>query len=335
MISYGISIRGKSHIKRNIPCQDAHQIRHLDNGWMLAVIADGVGSAENSQIGSKIAVETIASFCDEHLPIDDNNVNVKSMLRTAYNYAYKKILEEAYNSKNPIDSYDTTLTTVLYSGQRIVYAHSGDGAIIGLDTKGNYVTITNQKKGIDGISVLPLRSGYRNWEIDSYEDDLVAVILVTDGLFDALSPPLLRSSESDLKIYTPLAEFFADPRGFKRKGNEKTIFEFLKGRSNYDTNCFYKRLQKIYKSRVPENYKEIINSLKMNDYPVKLIQGVNDDKTIVVLVSKDIILETKDGSYYMDPDWEHLTEEWNKKAYPHLYENSSENNTTPKAEKEN
>ena len=152
IIDYGFSFIGKSHIAMGTCCQDNHKIKKLDNGWYIAAIADGVGSAKNSHIGSQIATETVVAVCEEYMPWDYNTISIKSMMRTAYNYAFKQILRESQNSGEPIESYDTTLTMVIYDGHRIIYGHSGDGAIIGLNIYGDYVPITKPQKG--GVKAL-------------------------------------------------------------------------------------------------------------------------------------------------------------------------------------
>ena len=53
VIYYGMHLRGVSHIEKDLPCQDYHKCVKLDNGWILAAIADGVGSAKYSERGSK------------------------------------------------------------------------------------------------------------------------------------------------------------------------------------------------------------------------------------------------------------------------------------------
>lgn len=65
IFEYGFSVVGKSHIKKGTCCQDSHCIRKLENGWIIAAVADGVGSAKNSHIGSKIAAKTVVEFCEE------------------------------------------------------------------------------------------------------------------------------------------------------------------------------------------------------------------------------------------------------------------------------
>lgn len=56
-IVVGASVRGKGHIQTGLPCQDNCKYTYLHNGWGIAVVSDGAGSASKSQIGSKIVTE--------------------------------------------------------------------------------------------------------------------------------------------------------------------------------------------------------------------------------------------------------------------------------------
>lgn len=323
IIDYGVSIVGKSHIKTERTCQDSHYIKKMKNGWYIAAVADGVGSAKNSQIGSAIAAKTVVEFCDKCMPWDYNLISIKSMMRTAYNYAFKCILEESLRSGEPIESYDTTLSMVIFDGQRIVYGHSGDGAIIGLTTFGDYVEISRPQKSDDGISVIPLRAGYTQWVIDAYEEDLVAVLLMTDGMLETLCHYLLRNHEKKAnRVYVPLASYFADPNGFQEENIQaarEEISDFVSASETYNVDMFYNRLLKIYEKHLPHKFKEIVEELKKNNFPVSLMQAEQDDKTIVGLINLDSVLDNKDETFYAEPNWAELQEAWNRKAYPHLY----------------
>ncbi len=328
IFEYGFSLIGKSHISNEKCCQDAHRIMRMENGWIIAAVADGVGSAANSQIGSRIAVDTVVQFCNECMPYDYNIISIKSMMRTAYNYAFKCIARVAENENNPIENYDTTLSMVIYDGKRIIYGHSGDGAIIGLTTFGDYVEITKPQKGSDGVTVIPLRGGYTNWEIDTYEEDLAAVMLMTDGMLETLCPYLLRDIDNKInKVYVPLASYFCDPSGFfegpeKEKITKKLIEDFLIAGENYPSDNFYVRLLAIYKQLIPNNAVETIENIKKNNYPVMLMQNEQDDKTLVVLVNKEVPVDIHNSEFYDEPDWNALQDAWNRKAYPHLYQDN-------------
>jgi len=325
IFSYGFSIRGKSHMSTDAPCQDSHRILEMKNGWYVAAVADGVGSAKNSQVGSKIAVDTVVDFCNEYMPDDNNVINIKSMIRTAFNYALKKIADESKRTGNPIDTYDTTLSLVIYNGNRVIFGHAGDGAIIGLNVFGDFVELTYPIKGDDGFTVIPLRGGYTQWLIDSYEEDLAAVMLLTDGMLETICPYLLKDTERNInRAYLPLASFFADPNGIPKNKQERKkvrgyIRDFLEAKEDYNSERFYKRLLDIYRTRIPKAADHMVSDIKERNYPVMMMQNEQDDKSVVCLMNTSLKVDNKEPDYYADSDWERLQERWNRKAYPHMY----------------
>ena len=328
IFDYNFSIQGKSHIGSGTPCQDSSGVRHLPDGWHIAAVADGVGSAKNSQEGSRIAINAALDFCEKYMPWDKDIICIKSMLRTAYNHAYGEVLKEAAKTGEPAESYDTTLSLAIYGGSRVVFAHSGDGAILGLNTFGDYVLLTEPQKGPDGVSVIPLRFGFRHWKIDSYDEDLAAVLLMTDGMLETLCPYLLKQrQDSKSPVYVPLASFFADPSGITQENQEeikKDIGEFLAAAEGYDKEKFYARLSQIYSAHIPEQAAAEIEKIKKNDFPCRLMYGEQDDKSMAAIINTDMILDHCPAAHYADPDWKALQEEFNRKAYPSLYADKKE-----------
>ena len=338
IFNYGFSIQGKSHINDGKPCQDAHCIRRMENGWYVGAAADGVGSCANAEIGSALAVKTAVDFVCEYMPADVSLINIKSMLRTALNYAMKCIIRQAEKDGCPVESYDTTLSLVIYDGCRIIYAHSGDGAIIGLTRFGELVEITQRQKAEDGVSLIPLRSGYTTWEIDTYEEELAGVLIVTDGVLDALSPYLLKipapGGSAQSGLYMPLGSWLADPAGLtedEEEGNvlKERIEAFLEGDPEYDSDFFYERLTEIYKARIPEDAENILASIRQYNYPVSLMQGIQDDKTAVGFLNTEASVKPQSAAAYSEPDWVKLQELWNQLAYPSLYKEEKEEENKP------
>ena len=151
---------------------------------------------------------------------------------------------------------------------------------------------------------------------------------MTDGIADAFLPYLLKGIENNTnRVYIPLVSFFADPAGFeKEKDNEEIIQHikyFLSDDEKFDDSMFYSHIEKIYEKRVPENKDNIIKKLRKNNFPIKLIKNVEDDKTLVGLINTEIEVDNKEVIFYEEPDWKKLQEEWNRKAYPHLYNQES------------
>ena len=299
IVSYGTSLIGLSHIAKGSVCQDANKVCSLKNGWFVAAVADGVGSAKYSDEASKIAVETIINECLNNIDKNTLLADCKTVLLNAYNEANKRIQEYADNKKESISEFDTTLHSVIYDGQHLVYAHSGDGGIVALGDDGKYIKLTNPQKAEDGICVIPLRAGENFWEIKVVDDMIInSVLLATDGIYDTFFPYLLKGQENE--IYVSLIRYFMD---------------------NNILNVSDRNIKDIENSR--------ISFLQSDAY-----SSVSDDKTLVVLINSKEKSSFQPDEYYNEPDWNYLQEEWNKKAYPHLYKTDNVNGNAKDGEKQ-
>jgi len=294
ILSYGFSIIGSSHEIKGTKCQDANKIRELANGIVIAAVADGVGSCKYSDVASQIAVDVSTAFCEANLNMDSNSSDFTNLIEAAFIQAELAIEKQSTQDNQPLPEYDTTLDLVIYDGKRVTYGHCGDGGIIGLTNKGDYIKVTTPQKK-DGMFVIPLRNGSKNknntWIFGCVEDDLASVLLATDGVYDIFFPYLLK--EQPVEVYVPLIKYFMDNAGIHiSKDKIEVISEARKVFLNSDT-C----------------------------------KSITDDKTLLVLLNEDIMPERKEDAYYEEPNWEALQLEWNKKAYPHLYEKKEDSNT--------
>lgn len=311
--TYGFSICGQAHIKTGKVCQDSHKISCVNDTTIVAAIADGVGSAMYSDIGSRIAVETVVDFCTENIDQEDTLQTIEEAFSTAFLQIQKKSDEDG----NPINEYDTTLSMVIYKDNHIWYGHSGDGGIIGLTTEGKYVAITTPQKGADMVSVIPLRAGADYWDIGESTLDFASIILVTDGMLDALTPYLLRQSNE--YIYIPFVMLFADNHCYNRDAHymNKTINELVNKNMSDRTfdDCIAKGLECKFSS-----YDKISSEISSYRYPLQLMDSVSDDITIVGIIDMGANIKTQSKEYYREPDWNSLQILWESKAYPHLYQ---------------
>lgn len=290
LLSYGMSHVGSSHISKGVPCQDSNRIVTLPNEWIVAAIADGVGSARHSDIASNLATEKFVSRCENDITPEMSAEEIKEVILSAFYDANTAIRECASENDHIITEYDTTLSGVVYTGKTVIYGHSGDGGIVGLTNSGDYVLITKPQKAEDGICVIPLRAGESSWEFGVCENEFASVLMVTDGVYDVFTPYLLRDQQ--MPLYIPLIRYFMDNNVLKL---------------NQD-NC----------SEVAESRINFINGDKC--------KSITDDKTIVVLVNSDIKPEMKEEDYYKEPDWAKLQDDWNRRAYPHLYKKQEDSN---------
>ena len=296
IFGYGGSFQGSSHVKRGNVCQDASYVKKLNNGIAIAAIADGVGSCEYSDIASGIAVRTAVRICADGLQ-SNPKADMTELIRDAFSQAELEIDKYSLSRDHLITEYDTTLSLVIYDGRQVTYGHCGDGGIIGLTRDGDYIAITTPQK-TDGQYVIPLRAGKDTWIIKKASGNYASILLATDGVYDTFFPYLLKGQP--VEVYVPLVRFFMDNRLLKV--SRKTI-------------------ETIQKTRV-----DYLDS--------EACASITDDKTLIVLVNADVKPKIKADTYYAEPDWDALQLEWNKKAYPHLYDEEAKESATEKSEEE-
>ncbi len=166
----GASVIGKGHIASNLPCQDNNKYTSLGNGWGIAIVSDGAGSAENSQIGSKLVVErgtiqfeklikSMQWMSQEKLPSDAEWAQTSySTLRAVYNdmclFAEKKQLD--------IKSLSATAIVVIHSPYGILSAHIGDGRCGYRDENGNWKSLMTPHKGDEANQTVFITSPFWN-----------------------------------------------------------------------------------------------------------------------------------------------------------------------------
>lgn len=325
MILYGFSIQGKSHIDKGTVCQDSNKTGRLRAGYYFGAVADGVGSASHSDIGSKLAVEKLYEYCDKNIKKGMSQIDVEDVLCAGYEYAMETIRKYADSHDKKIENYDTTLSAVIYNGKKIIYAHAGDGGIIVRQTNGIVKPVTKRQKGADGTSVIPLRAGEHSWEIGTYSGNVAAVLLVTDGMLDGVFQPTLlnlpsstmelaRGDFSQDNVYIAAAEFFMNPyavyKNPKIKGTESFLHTFLEGNLlPKDQDSFLQCMDAAYtKLFNKKTSREICESLKEVYFVVGAVKNVKDDKSVVCLINETIEVVPQDKKYYLEPDWVWLQE---------------------------
>jgi hypothetical protein len=278
---YKMSIIGTAHqAEDNGVCQDASDVTELPNGWIAAAVADGLGSAKRSDIGSNIAVKTVLNFISENYPDQWHEESLISLLRTAYHKALKEIKVLSLENQGPLSDYDTTLTTVIYNGVNVVFGHVGDGGVISLSPYGDYSVLTTAQKGEMFNETNPLRAGPDSWVFGASKEDACAITMMTDGIFDIACPWLL--AKSNQPIYINYIRSFMDISVLK----VSTPADFENAQS------------------------EIIEFFSDPSY-----KQITDDKTIVGIINTEVNPEPKPDVYYTEPDWERLAKEHHDKLY--------------------
>lgn len=289
IITYKVNMAGPYHNDINLPCQDSFAIKKGNDNFIIAAVADGLGSELYSDIGSAVAVKTAVDYCAEHIRHEMTFGDIKKVMNNALVYAYKAVLTKASEDGNDADEYDTTLCMAVYDGEHLYYAQSGDSGMIALLEDGEYFCVTTQQRDDDG-HVFPLCWGPDKWEFGYVDKAVSAVMVMTDGVFEQLCPPLMRHKAVNINV--PMARKFMER------------FECIEDTVEELENAAYKYLE---------------------HYPK---ESLDDDKTVVVLINTDRKPETKDDDYYAIPDWQALRAEAEEKlsTYDKPEENEDETN---------
>lgn len=243
---FGVSTIGPGHIVKDIPCQDSCSYKVLPNKLGIIAVADGLGSALMSDVGSKIAVETAIS---EAVKIIDENNDIDFEVGLLHTAKSARDALESYAEKNECNLRDLacTLIVVFYSNENAGVAHIGDGGVVA-KTKNNLTLVSQPGESEYANEVVPLTSN--NWEknlrIVSNIPDIEMLAVFTDGCQRA---SLLKTKDG----FEPFEQFF-DP-----------LFEYALNVDELDQGN--------------SDVEELLSSKKLSD-------NSEDDKTLVILVAK-------------------------------------------------
>ncbi len=277
--SFGFSLTGRSHIEKGQRLQDAFLVCVLPNGFLLGAVADGVGSAAESDVGAYLAVNSLADYLLLNMP-DEPNALLEA-IKNGYISAMERIENHAHENSIALKEYDTTLTAAIFDGTNVYYGHSGDGGIISIRTDGHYELITRAQKGDAYNEVYPLASGEKYWTF-GVTSDCAGLLLMTDGVLDVALPPLLNNQPE------PLYTHF--------------IHKFL------NHNVFGMEQPEI------DEHQQICEDYLSSP----ACAAITDDITVVALWNNANPPAQQPDGYIAEPDWDGLRKERYYKLYPHL-----------------
>ncbi len=261
--------QGPYHKAKGIVCQDSFFSIHKDS-YVIAAVADGLGSEKFSDVGSSIASRVAVEYCAEHYESEMNIADIQKIMNNAFVYGWKAVCEKAVEDGNSFDEYDTTLCLVIYNGKSIYYGQSGDSGMIALGEDGYYKVITEKQRD-DAGCVFPLCFGPDHWKFGKEKGPFHSVMLMTDGIFEQMMPPILNKDNS----------------------------------GKYKLNIL--NLERVMNRT--ENDDKVINEVQtqlfeyFENYPS---YALDDDKTVLVLWNTDTECIKLNDEYYAPIDWNEI-----------------------------
>ena len=213
---YQASVPGTSHLALDIPNQDSFAVRIVRSGWsstcvapggtrvrrvrgdefVVAAVADGLGSAELSDLGSAAAataaVEALSLSAATYpglAGIDD--LKLEGVVHRALTAVNRKAAEVGADPA----ALATTLALCVWDGYSVAWACAGDSGIVGLFADG-YHPLCRMDRAGHRNTVFSL-SADDHWRFGMAEG-VEGLVLATDGMLEQFVPGFVVSaSEAD------------------------------------------------------------------------------------------------------------------------------------------
>jgi hypothetical protein len=238
----GASVKGTSHEKRDQPCQDAHAYRVTPDGCILVAVGDGAGSAERSDEGSRLAVDTAVAVLemalDDGTPEDDGEWT--AVMVAAFEEARQAVIELSKLEQKPPRIFASTLTCAAILDECLVVGQIGDGVAVARGENGHLFAATEPQHGeyANETYFLTMAEAMDKIEVCVYAQNVSDVALMTDGLIRLAmkvaenqphSPffePLFAfaaQAEDKVEAQNELVALLASERVCERTDDDKTL----------------------------------------------------------------------------------------------------------------
>lgn len=204
----GTAVRGRGHVKNNIPVQD--KICFIRDDATVITLADGAGSATLSHFGAERVVVSICGLLNLHFDQIFNSADVadvQNMIITEVINQLKDLVEE---HKEPLKSFASTMLAIAVKGERVLILHLGDGEIgaikngqltmISSSENGEYVNATYFTTSLNAVQHIKL---FKSQNASSFS----SFFLMSDGAADSLYSkqqrvfsPVIKHLELQMKL---------------------------------------------------------------------------------------------------------------------------------------
>ena len=191
------AVRGRSHIRADIPCQDK-TYSVFDNNTQVIALADGAGSAKLSHHGAESVVKFIGLKLNERFDAYFNDKDGVSVKRKIINELLKSLNETAEQLNCKIEELASTLLFVAVKNDRFIIAHIGDGVIGYL--KNDELKLASQ----------PENGEFINTTIFTTSKDAIMTMKLIKGHVGEIQGFVLMSDGTEASLYSKKEQKLAD-----------------------------------------------------------------------------------------------------------------------------
>jgi hypothetical protein len=200
---------GPLHVQMSLPCQDACTFELLKDGTGIIAVSDGLGSAQKSDRGARLAVDAVVSTAKAMLATDGRaRPSLAEILRATVVNARESLANEAAHQQCSIRDLACTIIAVIFQDRKVAIAHLGDGAVVG--GVGEHVELLSGP-GISEYTneVVPLTT--EQWEsqlrLVAVEQPVQFLAVFTDGCQRAAFRKSDRGLEPFVGFFRPIFSY--------------------------------------------------------------------------------------------------------------------------------
>lgn len=182
----GVSVRGASHVKANLPCQDALRWE-ASGGKLVAVLADGAGSASTSEVGADLAVRAALRHLRDAVGkgrLPRLEAGCRALLEGAIRAARESVFAEAQLRVVRPRELACTLTVLVVDKDLASAAQVGDGAslVTGADDALIALTKPANEEYLNETTFLTSDGAMESWQFSFRNGKFERAALFSDGL---------------------------------------------------------------------------------------------------------------------------------------------------------
>ncbi|MEH2401715.1 PP2C family serine/threonine-protein phosphatase [Nostoc sp.] len=227
---------GTSHQKQGIGCQDYGNYRSFDD-VIVGAVADGAGSAKYSDIGSRLAVETVLKcFCDiNESPERQEEIEqafsqplskeeAHKVFAKIVNQVITELQKQAHEGDYSINDLACTLLVFVATPDWVAAMQIGDGFIVRRSQESEYQLLFQPDKGefANETTFITSTNAVKNMQVEVISEKQEFICASTDGL----EKVAIRLSDWKpfLPFFKPLEEYLHESVNLKE---DKYLMEFL------------------------------------------------------------------------------------------------------------
>ena len=196
---------GTAHRSTSIPCQDRVVVDFCvdESGKpsaLVAAVADGAGSASESERGASQAVSYSVAYIKQNFMAGMSAIELDVIVRESMLSARAEIIRAAEQEQRCVREYSTTLLVAVVSDRGAAFGQVGDGAIVFGDSESLDLAFAIEQEMLNVTDFLTDDAAPEIARSRAIEGPIDVLAVLSDGLF-----PLLV----DQRLQRPHAPAFA------------------------------------------------------------------------------------------------------------------------------